>query len=80
VRQNLSMVLALEGKFDSAEEVSRRDLSPKDAAANVTAIRRMTAQSNTWKQIQALDSKPGSPANTQAANRIADKTIPGSAD
>jgi hypothetical protein len=52
VRQNLALVLALEGKFASAEEVARRDLDPKDASANVAAIRRMIAQSNTWKQIQ----------------------------
>lgn len=79
VRQNLSLVLALEGKFDSAEEISRRDLSPKDAAANVKAIRRLIAQSSTWKQIQALDSKPGSAAK-QAANRNDDKSVPASAD
>ncbi len=79
VRQNLSLVLALEGKFDSAEEISRRDLSPKDAAANVKAIRRLIAQSSTWKQIQALDSKPGSAAK-QAANRNDDKSVPESAD
>jgi Flp pilus assembly protein TadD len=80
VRQNLSLVLALEGKFDSAEEVSRRDLNSKDAAANVAAIRRMIAQSNTWKQIQALDSKPNAAAKAQTANRTAEQTIPGSAD
>jgi Flp pilus assembly protein TadD len=57
VRQNFALVLALEGKLESAEEVSRRDLDAKEAAANVAAIRRMIGQSNSWKQIQALDSK-----------------------
>jgi Flp pilus assembly protein TadD len=80
VRQNLSLVLALEGKFDSAEEVSRRDLSPKDAAANVAAIRRMIAQSNTWKQIQGLDSKSGSAAKPKSANRTADTANLGATD
>jgi len=80
VRQNLSLVLALEGKFDSAEEVSRRDLSPKDAAANVAAIRRMIAQSNTWKQIQGLDSKTGSAAKSKSANRTADSVNLGATD
>ena len=55
VRQNLALVLALEGKFPEAEEVSRRDLSPMDAASNVAAIRRMIAQSDTWREIQKLD-------------------------
>jgi Flp pilus assembly protein TadD len=80
VRQNLSLVLALEGKFDSAEEVSRRDLSPKDAAANVAAIRRMIAQSNTWKQIQGLDSKSGSAAKPKSVNRTADTANLGATD
>ncbi len=52
VRQNFALVLALEGKFAEAEAVSRRDLAPAEAAANVTAIRSMIAQSNTWRDIQ----------------------------
>ena len=52
VRQNLALVLALEGKFAQAEEWSRRDLSPIDAAANVASIRQMISQSNTWRDIQ----------------------------
>src|SRR5271169_2437288 len=39
VRQNLALVLALEGKFAEAEEVSRKDMSPEAAASNVQAIR-----------------------------------------
>jgi len=38
VRQNLALVLALEGKFASAEEVARRDLDAKDAAADDRAV------------------------------------------
>ena len=70
VRQNLALVLALEGKFASAEEVARRDLDPKDASADVAAIRRMIAQSNTWKQIQALDAKPGAGAKTHTGSNL----------
>jgi len=70
VRQNLALVLALEGKFASAEEMARRDLDATDAAANVAAIRRMIAQSNTWKQIQALDSRPKSAAETHLGSII----------
>jgi Flp pilus assembly protein TadD len=53
VRQNLSLVLALEGKFAQAEEWSRRDLSPIDAAANIASIRQMISQSNAWRDIAA---------------------------
>jgi Flp pilus assembly protein TadD len=70
VRQNLALVLALEGKFASAEEVARHDLDAKDAAANVAAIRRMIVQSNTWKQIQELDAKPQSAAKTHVGTNI----------
>ncbi|GAC1562342.1 MAG: tetratricopeptide repeat protein [Beijerinckiaceae bacterium] len=55
VRQNLALVLALEGKFNEAEDLSRRDLAPIDAAANVASIRKMIAQSNTWRDLQKLD-------------------------
>jgi Flp pilus assembly protein TadD len=55
VRQNLALVLALQGKFPEAESISRRDLAPIDAAANVAAIRQMIAQSDTWKDMRATD-------------------------
>lgn len=52
VRQNYALVLGLEGKFAEAEAVSRRDLSPADAAANIASIRQMISQSDTWREIQ----------------------------
>ncbi len=58
VRQNLALVLALQGKFGEAEEVSRRDLGPADAASNVAEIRRMISQSDTWSVIRQFDRKP----------------------
>jgi Flp pilus assembly protein TadD len=62
VRQNLALVLALQGKFQEAEELSRRDLSPQDAAQNVAAIREMISQSDTWRDIQAGATKKRSAA------------------
>jgi Flp pilus assembly protein TadD len=62
VRQNLALVLALQGKFAEAEDVSRRDLSPIDAATNVAAIRQMIAQSDTWKDLKAAGRKSSKPA------------------
>jgi Flp pilus assembly protein TadD len=52
VRQNLALVLALEGKFAEAEKVSERDMSPEDAANNVRSIQQMIAQSDSWKALQ----------------------------
>jgi Flp pilus assembly protein TadD len=67
VRQNLALVLALQGKFNEAQTISARDLSPIDAATNVESIKRMIAQSNTWQQIQKLDSKAKTAPKAQAS-------------
>ena len=56
VRQNLALVLALSGKYQEAEEVARRDLSPADAAANIAAIRKTIVENDTWRKIQAVGS------------------------
>jgi len=71
VRQNLALVLALQGKFGEAEEVSRRDLAPADAASNVAEIRRMISQSNTWSTIRQVDRKPAVGKAKGAAARAA---------
>jgi Flp pilus assembly protein TadD len=52
-RQNLALVLALEGKFAEAEQVSARDLPPEQARKNVAAIRQMISQSNPWRDLQS---------------------------
>lgn len=61
VRQNFALILALEGKFGEAEQVSQRDLSAADAQANVAAIRSMIAQSNTWRDIQRGSARKAAP-------------------
>jgi Flp pilus assembly protein TadD len=57
IRQNLALVLALEGKFSEAEKIGEHDMSADAAAANVAAIRDMIAQSNSWRDIQTLGAK-----------------------
>lgn len=52
VRQNLALVLALQGHFDTAAQALGHDLSPADAAKNVADIRSMIAQPNTWDTIR----------------------------
>jgi Flp pilus assembly protein TadD len=59
VRQNLALVLALQGKFDEAEQVQTPDVSREQASANVASIRRMIEQSNAWRDIQTA--KPARP-------------------
>ncbi len=69
VRQNLALVLALQGKFSEAEDISRRDLAPIDAASNVASIRQMIAQSDTWKDIKTGDRKKTAMAPRHAPER-----------
>ncbi len=66
VRQNLALVLALQGKFGEAENILRRDLAPADAASNIAEIRRMISQSNTWSAIRQVDRK-AAPARAKGA-------------
>jgi len=44
VRQNLALVVGLQGRFQEAETIARADLPPEEAAANVAYLRQMVAQ------------------------------------
>jgi Flp pilus assembly protein TadD len=55
VRNNLALVLSLEGKYAQAEDVSRQDMSDDAARANVKAIRQMVASRSV---ASALRSSP----------------------
>ena len=44
VRQNLALVVGLEGRFAEAERIASADLPPDEAAANVKYLRQMLAQ------------------------------------
>lgn len=44
VRQNLALVVGLQGRFAEAETIARADLPPEEAAANVAYLRQMLAQ------------------------------------
>ena len=44
VRQNLALVVGLQGRFAEAETIARGDLSPEEAAANVAYLRQMLSK------------------------------------
>lgn len=52
VRQNLSLVLGLEGRFDEAEKIARQELSPDQAEANVAYLRAMLSQQDAWNKLK----------------------------
>jgi Flp pilus assembly protein TadD len=49
-RQNLALVVGLQGRFAEAETIARADLPDDEAAANVTYLRQMLAQQSEWKK------------------------------
>ena len=61
VRQNLALVIGLQGRFEEAERVVAKDLPPTEAQANVAYLREMLSQPNRWKAI-ASNGEGGRPA------------------
>jgi Flp pilus assembly protein TadD len=54
-RQNLALVVGLQGRFAEAEQIARADLPEDEAAANVSYLRQMLAQQNRWKKMGKPD-------------------------
>src|SRR5215207_6879086 len=68
VLSNLGLSYAFSKRLADAEEVLRRDLPPAEAAANLTTLKTMVAQPNSWKAIKsAEDKKPAKAAKVRAA-------------
>lgn len=51
VRQNLALVVGLQGRFAEAEAIARADLPPDEAAANVAYLRQMLAQKGDERRV-----------------------------
>jgi Flp pilus assembly protein TadD len=74
VRQNLALVVGLQGRFDEAESIARADLPPDEAAANVAYLKQMMTDHNDWAKIastagpRAADKKPARKRAVQARN------------
>ncbi|MBY3072621.1 MULTISPECIES: tetratricopeptide repeat protein [Rhizobium] len=64
VRQNLALVVGLQGRFPEAEQIARRELSPQQADANVAYLRGMLSQPNSWQKLAAKDKTPGAADNS----------------
>lgn len=61
VRQNLALVLGLEGKFAESESVLRQDMAPADAAKTVSGFKRMVSQPDRWQTMRQAADKPAAP-------------------
>ena len=62
-RQNLAIVVGLQGRFDEAQIIARQDLPPEQAEKNIQLLRSMLSQANTWNTIRG----GGPPATQQPA-------------
>jgi Flp pilus assembly protein TadD len=51
VRQNLALVVGLQGRFEEAEQIARAELPPDEAAANVAYLRELLAQPHSLKKL-----------------------------
>ncbi|WP_127520286.1 tetratricopeptide repeat protein [Mesorhizobium sp. Z1-4] len=52
VRQNLALVVGLQGRFKEAEQIAGQELAPEQAKANVAYLRTMLSQQNAWSQLE----------------------------
>lgn len=52
VRQNLALVVGLQGRFEEAEQIASAELPADDARANVAYLRDMLSQQNAWSQLK----------------------------
>ncbi len=53
VRQNLALVVGLQGRFDEAEQIASAELPPAEAAANIAYLKQMLGEQDTWKKLKA---------------------------
>ncbi len=64
VRQNLALVVGLQGRFAEAEKIARADLPDDEAAANVSYLRQMLSQQKEWKKTGQRPKVPAPDAGT----------------
>jgi Flp pilus assembly protein TadD len=50
-RQNLAIALALQGRFDEAEQIERVDLPPAQAAENIRYLRSLLSDPRRWNSL-----------------------------
>ena len=52
IRQNLALVVGLQGRFDESKQIASQDLPPDQVQANLDFLQKMLAKPNTWAQLQ----------------------------
>ncbi len=57
VRQNLALVIGLQGRFEEAEQVAAGELPPNEAQENIAFLRKMLSEQNAWTALKKEDAK-----------------------
>jgi len=55
VRQNLALVVGLQGRFAEAESIARAELPAEEAASNVSYLRQMLADAKQGKKLKGVE-------------------------
>ena len=55
VRQNLALVVGLQGRFQEAETIARGELPKDEAEDNIAYLRQMLSQQNAWNLLKETD-------------------------
>ncbi len=58
VRQNLALVVGLQGRFGEAEKIAAGELAPAQAQANIAYLRKILSEQNAWSQLKDKSKKP----------------------
>ncbi|MEC9344315.1 MAG: tetratricopeptide repeat protein [Pseudomonadota bacterium] len=58
IRQNLALVVGLQGRFEEAERIASAELPAAEAQDNIAYLRKMLTQQNAWNQLRAEDGQP----------------------
>lgn len=59
IRQNLALVVGLQGRFDESRTIASADLPPDQVEANLAYLEKMMAQPNTWQQLAGSKNSGG---------------------
>lgn len=51
LRQNLALVVGLQGRFEEASQIASAELPPDQVEANMAYLKKMLSQPNTWQQL-----------------------------
>ena len=57
LRQNLALVVGLQGRFDEAKSIVAADLPPQQVEENMAYLRKMLSQPDPWKKLKQIDKK-----------------------